>query len=47
MTTNGREHQLPIKTVKEGLDVEVENPVEAPAASRALATASMADLPGR
>ena len=37
MTTNGLEHQLPINAVEEALDVEIENPIVAPAALASLA----------
>jgi len=37
MTTDGLEHQLPINAVEEALDVEIENPIVAPAALASLA----------
>jgi hypothetical protein len=37
MTTNRLEHQLPINAVEETLDVEIENPIVAPAALASLA----------
>src|SRR3974377_965870 len=37
MSTDGLEHQLPINAVEEALDVEIKNPVGAPAALASLA----------
>ena len=37
MTTDRLEHQLPIDAVEEALDVEIENPIVAPAALACLA----------
>src|SRR5476649_2284245 len=37
MTTDDLEHQLPINAVEEALDVEIENPIVAPAALASLA----------
>jgi len=37
MSTDGLEHQLPINAVEEALDVEIKNPVVAPAALASLA----------
>src|SRR5215471_12038185 len=37
MTMDGLEHQLPINAVEEALDIEIKNPVVAPAALASLA----------
>src|SRR5262245_35160035 len=47
MLTDRLEHQLPIDAIEEALDVEIKHPVVAPQRSRAVRTASIADLPGR